>query len=123
MYNKHDLEHAKQRPGYVNWSFIPWMADPLNPAPTRERQETVMQVLKVHRGQMKAMKLIPLQGVIDIHRYIQVEVNNEIESVTLERILMCMRTKTYWKAPLIMQVGEDCKGNLFICFCTSTAIP
>lgn len=62
---------------------------------------------------MKLMKLIPLQGVTDIHQYIEDEVDNKVEGVTLERILMCMRTKTYWKAPLIMQVGEDYKGNLY----------
>ena len=71
MFNKHNIEHTKQCPGFVNLSFIPWIADSDNPAATHQRQAIVMKVLKVHVQQMKSMKLSPLQGVTDIHQYIE----------------------------------------------------
>ena len=109
IYNKHDMKHAKEKPQLASFTAVPYYADRGNPPCGDKTKAKVMSTLRTHIRFVKELKYIPLDNVIDVN--ILVTLDNGY-TTTLEVLLMCMRTRKHWAAPLISQVGRDRDGRI-----------
>ena len=103
IYNKDDVNHVMQRPGYSQFKFIPWYGDSGNPPYDEDRMKLLVRALRIHKNHLSKLKQIPVHDISDLY-YTTEAFGKEL---TLEYLLMCMRTRTDWDTNLFFQVGTD----------------
>ena len=103
IFNKDDLDHVLQRPGFSQFKFIPWHGDLGNPACANDRTKLLVRALRIHKQQSEKLRHIIVHDVSDMYYTI----NAFGQNLTLEYLLMCMRTRTNWDTNLFFQVGVD----------------
>ena len=107
LYNKKDLKHTSKCPGWARFFFVPWYGDSNSPICTGPRLNLIIKARNAHVKVSKMMRSITIPSIEDL--YEPMEVNGV--QLTLEKILMGLRTSTDYRCGMIQQVGVDRRGQ------------